>query len=92
MICSRFVRCGNRQKSRERQRFDHPHHRFVLKEKAKQAKLLLAVIELMEAGVPLETPKFVPVHRNAMQVDERVCDNGSGAPVGAARGIAANTG
>ncbi|GGG62861.1 DUF2087 domain-containing protein [Paenibacillus radicis (ex Gao et al. 2016)] len=47
------------------------NHRFVLKEKARQAKLLLAVIELMEEGAPLETPKFVPVHRTATQVDER---------------------
>ncbi|MFB9328366.1 DUF2087 domain-containing protein [Paenibacillus aurantiacus] len=47
------------------------NHRFVLKEKAKQAKLLLAVMELMETGVSAEAPRFVPIHRTATQVDER---------------------
>ncbi|MUT67787.1 DUF2087 domain-containing protein [Paenibacillus sp. NEAU-GSW1] len=47
------------------------NHRFVLKEKAKQAKLLLAIVELMEAGVSADTPRFIPVHRTATQVDER---------------------
>ncbi|QAY68072.1 DUF2087 domain-containing protein [Paenibacillus protaetiae] len=47
------------------------NHRFVLKEKAKQAKLLLAIIELMESGAPADSPKFVPVHPTATQVDER---------------------
>lgn len=46
------------------------NHRFVLKEKAKQAKLLLAVMELMESGTDY-TPKFVPVHRTATVMDER---------------------
>ncbi len=46
------------------------NHRFVLKEKAKQAKLLLAVIELMEQGVVGQST-FVPVHATATQVDER---------------------
>jgi hypothetical protein len=46
------------------------NHRFVLKEKAKQAKLLLAVIELMEQGVIGQTT-FMPVHATATQVDER---------------------
>ncbi|MGI2294608.1 DUF2087 domain-containing protein [Paenibacillus sp. GXUN7292] len=46
------------------------NHRFVLKEKAKQARLLLAIIELMEAST-VSAPKFVPIHRTATQVDER---------------------
>ncbi len=46
------------------------NHRFVLKEKAKQAKLLLAIIEMMEQGA-VAAPRFVPVHRTATQVDER---------------------
>lgn len=46
------------------------NHRFVLKEKAKQAKLLLAVMELMEQG-EAEAPRFMPVHATATQVDER---------------------
>ncbi|CAM4415364.1 hypothetical protein FHS16_000988 [Paenibacillus endophyticus] len=45
------------------------NHRFVLKEKAKQAKLLLAIMEMMEQGAA--APRFVPVHRTATQVDER---------------------
>ncbi|MGG4147180.1 DUF2087 domain-containing protein [Paenibacillus algorifonticola] len=47
------------------------NHRFVLKEKAKQAKLLLAAIELMESGVSADTPRFMPIHRTATRVDER---------------------
>lgn len=47
------------------------NHRFVLKEKAKQAKLLLAIMELMETGVSPEAPRFVPIHRTATRVDER---------------------
>ncbi len=48
------------------------NHRFVLKEKAKQAKLQLAIMELMEQGLGLGTvPKFVTIHRTATQVDER---------------------
>lgn len=46
------------------------NHRFVLKEKAKQAKLLLAIIEMMEQGA-VAAPRFVPVHRSATQVDAR---------------------
>ncbi|MFC5651857.1 DUF2087 domain-containing protein [Paenibacillus solisilvae] len=46
------------------------NHRFALKEKAKQAKLFLAIMELMDGGLPSGT-KFIPVHRNAPQVDER---------------------
>ncbi|MCR2806100.1 DUF2087 domain-containing protein [Paenibacillus soyae] len=46
------------------------NHRFVLKEKAKQAKLLLAIMELMDAGAK-EAPRFVPIHRTATVIDER---------------------
>lgn len=46
------------------------NHRFVLKEKAKQAKLLLAIMELMDSGA-VDAPKFIPIHRTATQVDER---------------------
>jgi hypothetical protein len=46
------------------------NHRFALKEKAKQAKLFLAIMELMDGGLPTGA-KFIPVHRNAPQVDER---------------------
>ncbi|WP_139995840.1 DUF2087 domain-containing protein [Paenibacillus paridis] len=46
------------------------NHRFVLKEKAKQAKLLLAIMEMMEEGAA-SAPSFVPVHRAATQVDAR---------------------
>ncbi|MEK3882812.1 DUF2087 domain-containing protein [Paenibacillus sp. PL2-23] len=46
------------------------NHRFVLKEKAKQAKLLLAIMELMEAGTTQE-PRFVPIHRTSTIMDER---------------------
>lgn len=46
------------------------NHRFALKEKAKQAKLFLTVIELMEDALP-SGERFVPVHRSAPQVDER---------------------
>ncbi|MBH5317397.1 DUF2087 domain-containing protein [Paenibacillus sp. GSMTC-2017] len=46
------------------------NHRFVLKEKGKQAKLLLAIMELMEQGVT-DAPQFVTIHRTAVQVDER---------------------
>jgi len=46
------------------------NHRFVLKEKTKQAKLLLAIMELMETGAK-DAPRFVPVHAGARQVDER---------------------
>ncbi|MBW7457238.1 DUF2087 domain-containing protein [Paenibacillus sepulcri] len=46
------------------------NHRFALKEKARQAKLFLATMELMEAALP-SGAKFMPVHRAAPQVDER---------------------
>lgn len=46
------------------------NHRHVLKEKKKQAKLLLAVLELMENGVKGEND-FMPIHETATMVDER---------------------
>ncbi|SFT06325.1 DUF2087 domain-containing protein [Paenibacillus sp. BC26] len=46
------------------------NHRFALKEKAKQAKLFLAIMELMDGGLA-QGAKFVPVHRTAPLVDER---------------------
>lgn len=46
------------------------NHRFVLKEKAKHAKLQLAIMEMMELG-SAASPRFVPVHRTATQIDER---------------------
>lgn len=49
------------------------NHRFVMKEKARQAKLLLAIMDLMEReqGAEANISKFVPIHRTATQVDER---------------------
>ncbi|MCQ6559522.1 DUF2087 domain-containing protein [Paenibacillus mendelii] len=46
------------------------NHRFALKEKAKQAKLFLAIMEMMDSKVP-GGAKFVPIHHTAPQVDER---------------------
>ncbi|XEC93944.1 DUF2087 domain-containing protein [Paenibacillus tarimensis] len=46
------------------------NHRFALKERAKQAKLFLAIMELTENYMSGES-KFVSFHRNATQVDER---------------------
>ena len=44
------------------------NHRFVLKEKAKQAKLLLAIMELMDEGAK-DASRFVPIHRTATVID-----------------------
>jgi hypothetical protein len=46
------------------------NHRFALKEKAKQAKLFLAIMEMMDGALP-SGARFVPIHRTAPQVDER---------------------
>lgn len=46
------------------------NHRFVLKEKAKQARLVLAIMELMEQDA-VAVPRFVPVHLTATQLDNR---------------------
>lgn len=45
------------------------HQRFVLKEKAIQAKAYLALYELLESHSIVDT--FLDVHHNAIQVDER---------------------
>ncbi len=46
------------------------NHRFTLREKAKQAKLFLAVMELVEEKPEVSSP-FVSVPRSASMVDER---------------------
>ncbi|NIK80351.1 hypothetical protein FHS15_005535 [Paenibacillus castaneae] len=46
------------------------NHRFVLKEKAKQAKLVLTIMELMEQD-SVAAPQFAPILRTATQVDAR---------------------
>lgn len=46
------------------------HHRFTLKEKVKQAKMLIAIVELMEQGGSPDL-SFVEVHQTATQVDDR---------------------
>lgn len=46
------------------------NHRFTLREKAKQAKLFLAVMELIEEK-PASTSPFVSIPRSASMIDER---------------------
>ncbi|MEC5273424.1 MULTISPECIES: DUF2087 domain-containing protein [Bacillaceae] len=46
------------------------HHRFALKEKERQAKLFLAMMELLKEK-DQHAPAFVPVHKTATMVDER---------------------
>ena len=46
------------------------HHRFALKEKERQAKILLALMELLKEKDEY-APAFVPVHTTATMVDER---------------------
>lgn len=46
------------------------HHRFVLKEKERQAKILLAMMELLKEKDKY-APAFVPVHKTATMVDDR---------------------
>lgn len=46
------------------------NHRFALREREKQAKVYLAIMELLEARME-NPPKFVEVHRSAMMIDER---------------------
>jgi hypothetical protein len=46
------------------------HHRFVLKEKERQAKTFLAMMELLNEKDEY-APAFVPVHQTATMVDER---------------------
>jgi hypothetical protein len=46
------------------------HHRFALKEKERQAKTFLAMMELLKEKDEY-APTFVPVHKTATMVDER---------------------
>ncbi|WP_445491645.1 DUF2087 domain-containing protein [Niallia sp. 03133] len=46
------------------------HHRFVLKEKERQAKTFLALMELLKEK-DQHAPAFIPVHKQAKMVDER---------------------
>ncbi len=48
------------------------NHRFALREKMKQAKVFLAIMELLEAKMQSESnEKFIPIPRSARMVDER---------------------
>jgi hypothetical protein len=49
------------------------HHRFTLREKEKQAKIFLAIMELVgETPAQADQPEaFIPIHRTATMVDER---------------------
>ncbi|MEG0260186.1 MAG: DUF2087 domain-containing protein [Lysinibacillus sp.] len=46
------------------------HHRFALKEKERQAKTFLAMMELLKEH-DLKEDVFVPIHKTATMVDER---------------------
>ena len=46
------------------------HHRFALKEKERQARNFLAIMELMKEK-DNHAPSFVPVHKTATMVDDR---------------------
>lgn len=46
------------------------HHRFVLKEKERQAKIFLALMELLKEK-DTHAPTFVSVHKTATMVDDR---------------------
>lgn len=46
------------------------HHRFVLKEKERQAKTFLAIMELLKEK-DQHAPSFIPIHKTAKMVDER---------------------
>ena len=46
------------------------NHRFVLKEKERQAKMFLALMELLKEKDQY-APAFVPVHKTARMVDDR---------------------
>jgi len=46
------------------------HHRFVLKEKERQARTFLALMELLKEKDD-HAPSFVPIHKTAKQVDDR---------------------
>jgi hypothetical protein len=46
------------------------NHRFVLKEKERQAKTFLAMMELLKEK-DLHAPAFVPLHKTAKMIDDR---------------------
>lgn len=46
------------------------HHRFVLKEKERQAKVFLTMMELLKEK-DKHAPTFLPVHKTARMIDER---------------------
>jgi hypothetical protein len=46
------------------------HHRFALKEKERQAKAFLSMMELLKEK-DQHAPAFIPPHKNAKMVDER---------------------
>ncbi|MBV7508672.1 DUF2087 domain-containing protein [Bacillus sp. sid0103] len=46
------------------------HHRFALKEKERQAKIFLTMMELLKEK-DKHAPAFVPVHKTAKMLDER---------------------
>lgn len=46
------------------------NHRFALREKAKQAKVFLALMELLEQR-PVKQTRFISIHRTATMLDER---------------------
>ncbi|KAF0820113.1 Transcriptional regulator [Bacillus sp. ZZV12-4809] len=46
------------------------HHRFALKEKERQAKTFLAIMELLKEKDE-HAPAFLPVHKSATMVDDR---------------------
>jgi hypothetical protein len=46
------------------------NHRFVLKEKERQAKMFLTMMELLKEK-DQHAPKFVPLHKTAKMIDER---------------------
>ena len=45
--------------------------RFTFREKAKQAKFYLAMYELVFEDEPLTAEQIVPIHNNAIYVDDR---------------------
>lgn len=46
------------------------NHRFVLKEKERQAKIFLTMMELLKEK-DRHAPNFLPIHKNATMVDDR---------------------
>ncbi|CAG9621119.1 DUF2087 domain-containing protein [Sutcliffiella rhizosphaerae] len=46
------------------------HHRFALKEKERQARIFLTLMELLDEK-DQHAPAFVPIHKTATMVDER---------------------